>query len=351
MDKQTGGPANPFDTLSGRVVITVFHSFAILLTLYRLFHRVRIHRFSWDDWLAFLALLLMGFYAGSDWMRLKLVHSNDTNDPSEHARLLIILLTVNMSLSTAIIWCCRSSLALSIMRILPPGRRRIMSLVLAFTFFLVGSLLIIFGRTTCSASRGGEPRMLKCDGGKALYIATAISDIISSILLVALPLHCLWRASNLAQNERRLIMILFTSTVLTLVACLVNAVYIAKRDAFGITYSAKLEASISLTVCNLVVVVTSLYRTFIRNHDEADLEASSSRSPATPHPSITNEMRVRPELDTTSYKSNSDLFELTRISDIYSLYPDLDLNEHTTHTEGTATHVHDCTSSDSSPKG
>ncbi|KAJ8088824.1 hypothetical protein PM082_014070 [Marasmius tenuissimus] len=332
MERSAMDLPNPFDTLSGRAIITTLHSLAILLTIYRLFRRIRINRFWGDDWLAALALFLMGFYVAGDWIRYSKMKSNGHNESSDNSQYGVVLLRINMSLSHAIVWCCRASHALSVSRILPPGRRRTMSIVLAIFCLVAGSLYAILVQTLCTLNTTwtqGAPkgtRYVKCKGRGALTIAAGTSDVLSNVFLVALPLHCLWRVSDLPPKERRLIMVLFASTILTLIPSVVRAVYAYEQSPFAVTYTMKFQVATSLMFCNLVVVATRIYQILFRRRES---EPSTGTELSSPHPTIilssathdtqihSNDRHRRHMATSTSAKS--DLVELTRISDMYSL--------------------------------
>ncbi|KAJ8088825.1 hypothetical protein PM082_014071 [Marasmius tenuissimus] len=352
---------SPFDIPSGRAVITTFHSLAILLTIYRISHRIRIKRFWGDDWLVSFALFVMGFYVASDWIRLSL-RSNSSNEASEKSA---ILLKVNMSLSHSIIWCCRASLALSITRILPPGRRRTMSLLLALTCLLLGFLYAILVQTVCSmtvtqttvATKGA--RFISCKGGSTLAAAIATSDIVSGIFLVALPLHCIWKASDIAKTERRLILILFASTTITLIPSVARVVYSIHQSAFALTYTSKLEVATSLIVCNLVVVVTRLYQVIFRRRDSESLRDDGTSFPpiTTTHSGVsqTQDTQTRPEDESgrrghisPPFFATSNFAEFTQFSDMYSLRTDATPHD-TLITQIEAAHVSEAQSLTSSP--
>ncbi|KAF9261970.1 hypothetical protein L218DRAFT_1078353 [Marasmius fiardii PR-910] len=328
----TGDLAHPFDTVSGRVIITLFYSIAIVLTLYRVFHRVRIHRFSWDDWLACLALLLIILYLILDWVRITIIDHRQSYDPEKYSDYLIAIYLIANSFSVAILWCSRASLSLSITRILPPSRLRKFTIFFSVICLLAGVIVIVVNGAICTWTRitgVPGPGLPRCAGGPILYIFTAACDLTTSLILTALPLHFLWRNTvDLPKSERRLILTLFASSFLTFIACLVHIIYIAEKNPFAITYSSKMQASVSLIVCNLVVVVPSLYtllfrRYFNGNRDSATYtEGTPSVTPygtitTVTHPFSTTNQGTTTRTQSSKSKNNSECnFELTRITDV-----------------------------------
>ena len=84
-------------------------------------------------------------------------------------------------------------------------------------------------------------------------------DVISSLVLVSFPLYALrLTSSELPVHERRLIYALFASTILTLAACLAQAIFVAKMDRFATSYSAMLEVCFLSHFRSLPVVQTPI---------------------------------------------------------------------------------------------
>ncbi|KAL0579875.1 Chromatin structure remodeling complex protein sfh1 [Marasmius crinis-equi] len=73
---------SPFDTVAGRVIVTVAHCFAVLLTGYRIAHRVRIGRYAWDDIWVTVALVLDVVLVISSWVTVSLNREQREKGPS-----------------------------------------------------------------------------------------------------------------------------------------------------------------------------------------------------------------------------------------------------------------------------
>uniref|UniRef100_A0A0W0F6K7 Rhodopsin domain-containing protein n=1 Tax=Moniliophthora roreri TaxID=221103 RepID=A0A0W0F6K7_MONRR len=282
-------PSHPFNTKTGQAVITTVHSIAIAFTVYRIIHRVRIRRFSWDDGWATVALVFESIYLTADWLNV-LVAANKNSVPVEQIRYYQkIIMWMLTSLFTMIVWTCRISLALSIARILPPGHIRTFTVIFSASCFLQGALLIIIKSITCTIDFGRVPAV-KCTSGKSVGIIQVFMDVISTFILVVLPLYVLWNwksKTDRPRRERRLVMLLFTASLLTLVVCLVHVVHNLQNDNFKQAYSAQLESAIPLLVCNLLVVGTSIYRIiYRRKHHDEDAGPDTSSEAAYPYPSL-----------------------------------------------------------------
>jgi len=122
-----------------------------------------------------------------------------------------------------------------------------------------------------------------------------LADLVSDFLLVALPLRMLW-GLNIPKDRRRLIISLFSSSVLTTIVSIIHAglifgpagvlegmtAHIEVRSLSILDYYANIDgggqqAATSLIVCNLLVVVTLFYRIFNNNED---LESSLDTPPS-----------------------------------------------------------------------
>ncbi|KAJ8088755.1 hypothetical protein PM082_013998 [Marasmius tenuissimus] len=84
---------------------------------------------------------------------------------------------------------------------------------------------------------------------------------IASIILVALPFYAFWNSSSLRVAERRLILVLFASTILNLgTVCARAAFTINRGNGRGLSYAINTQIAVSVIVCNSLVVITTLFR-------------------------------------------------------------------------------------------
>ncbi|KAK1224949.1 hypothetical protein PQX77_012098 [Marasmius sp. AFHP31] len=265
------GFPDPFNNHGDRIVITFFYVLAIIFTLCRLGRRLRIHRFSWDDSWAAFALALLVAKMVLDWTRVG--HDEKPRTEDDVAKFksdMKLFFTLQTSLVSGIVWASRVSLALSVARIIPPGRLRTASICVAVGCFLFGTMLVILKCAVCRIKFTPAGPHPICIGGRVSIGIQTAGDVVASLILMFFPLYALRLASELPSHERRLIHALFASTILTLTACLCQAIFVIKTNRFAMTYSGSLETSISLMVCNLLVVVTFLYRLFSRQKEDGE---------------------------------------------------------------------------------
>lgn len=126
----------------------------------------------------------------------------------------------------------------------------------------------------------------------AVIVSTeqSLADIISNIVLVVIPLYLLWH-SSLPKGPRYTISAVFATTILTTSVCVVHAIYetstneildgetahleVRPPPSTLITISCVTEASITqsattVLVCNLLVLVTYVYRRISNGRDSDD---------------------------------------------------------------------------------
>ena len=156
----------------------------------------------------------------------------------------------------------RISLSLSIFRILPPGRLKSVALGCAIACFVVGSALLVYELAMLSLYKvGWETGFISNRSVTMLVVGPRTvgkqsfrpplppdwranpltADILSSLVLVGLPLYALSKMTALPSSERRMLLILFAGTLLVLASGCAMAAFMFLGSAWGATYSAHLQ--------------------------------------------------------------------------------------------------------------
>lgn len=264
------------------VFLTVLHSVALLSTIFRVAQRWSASRLWWDDFLLLLPLGLDATYLASLWV---LYHRSFVYDSDKG---IIDSFWFTTLLWFLIIWSCRTSLALSMARIFPPGHHsRRASLTLAFYLVFTFTVCVV---TLSVACRTGNKLMFQGESCiKAAVMSTSL-DLSGDTLLTLFPLITFWRV-RLPQTQRCLILITFSASFTTLIASITFCVLLygsikgnfnlGSSDGFIITMTAHIEATTSMIVCNLVVVAAFFYRIFRRGPDPEAVEESTEKSEET----------------------------------------------------------------------
>ncbi|KAJ8088801.1 hypothetical protein PM082_014047 [Marasmius tenuissimus] len=240
------------------IFITVLHILAILSTIFRLARRIRIKRLSWDDAWAVVATFFSVAFVIMGWVTWNLASAKLRNGSMVNKLELGTTEVFVAALTFAAIWSSRISLSLSIVRILPVGRLRTVALAFSIGCFFVGSTILTYHAVMLYSLRSET----NWPAWKRWKVAgpQVTADILCSIFLVTLPLYALSKMTSLPSSERRIILILFASTLLSLgVGCgEVAAMVIANQ--IGLVYGANVQAAVGLMVCNCLVIVTALLR-------------------------------------------------------------------------------------------
>ncbi|KAG1808980.1 uncharacterized protein BJ212DRAFT_1381788, partial [Suillus subaureus] len=131
----------------------------------------------------------------------------------------------------------------------------------------------------------------QCDLGRSVAITQMITDILGDFFLVLTPFYFIYKV-RLSRAQKVRILSVFSTSVITTVVSLTHAYYIFSGGGTKEGMAAVVEASMSLIVANLSVVVAFIFR----------LKAEED-SPSTPTPIITfgsqPKKRIRDPLATT----------------------------------------------------
>ncbi|KIK02475.1 hypothetical protein K443DRAFT_96805 [Laccaria amethystina LaAM-08-1] len=262
----------------------ILHSIALVSTIFRIVQRWSASRLWWDDVLLLLPLGIDATYLASLW---KLYHRSFVL-ASAFDKTLIDSFWFTTLLWLLVIWSCRTSLALSMARIFPPGHHSRRSfLTLAFYFVVTFILCIVTLSVVC---RTGNKIMYSGESCiKAGMMATAL-DLSGDTLLTLVPLVTFWRV-GLPQTQRRLILITFSASFMTLIPSIAFCVLLygsiignfnlGSSEALITTMMAHVEAATSMIVCNLIVIIPFFYRIFRRRQDSEAAEESTEKSEET----------------------------------------------------------------------
>jgi len=160
----------------------------------------------------------------------------------------------------AVVWFARLSILFSIIRIDPSANRRQLLLVVASFFFLTTVVLISQLFWVCEPMPSWKDQdppycALTCQ----VVIFQVVTDIVSDSILIIAPLRLL---RNLHDRKlRRRLTVIFSTCLITTAVSLVHAVFIFIHAGHQEVFiSAIVEDCVSLIICNVPVVVTSLLR-------------------------------------------------------------------------------------------
>ncbi|KAF9054127.1 hypothetical protein BJ165DRAFT_686334 [Panaeolus papilionaceus] len=220
----------------------------------RLYHRIRIRKSWWDDfWAAFA--LLSGLMACTIWLAIGRILTPSSSFSLRYFGIVGMFVAHVHSL-----WCSKISVAATIVRLLGDGRARTISKCVTFLFGVAGLTLIFQKAFICGFKVRVLPRcVIPVWTG---YLELSL-DLSGDIWLVIAPLYIL-QNMNLAGDHRRLLIAIFSCGVFVTAASIARVCFILTGQSLMIGIMGHLQLAISLITCNLLVLVTYIYRKMIK---------------------------------------------------------------------------------------
>ncbi|KAK1218574.1 hypothetical protein PQX77_018734 [Marasmius sp. AFHP31] len=240
-----------------RAGATVLHVIALVFTTFRLVHRARIQRFSWDDGFALMAFLLGTLELLCLWL-IVVVENKYSFGSHSFNNVQSGLFWIEARLTRACSFT-RISLWLSIRRILAPSKLRTTYAALIVVTFVSAVVLVAV------------------KARKIIGVFQTIIDIALSFLLIVMPIYAL-RSMDLPRAKRNLLIFVFTGSIGTLVAALVHNAIVLRVDARLNFFTTHYEAAVALIVCNIHIVIPRIYMKLLHRNDDGDVSTSASAS-------------------------------------------------------------------------
>ncbi|KAH7926726.1 hypothetical protein BV22DRAFT_1032592 [Leucogyrophana mollusca] len=245
-------------TTDSSIINTVLQGIAILLTLFRLVHRLSIGRFWWDDAWAAVALLCGTACVVSSWMYIRTFGKTS-----------IVAYWVYVSTFNCLVWTVRMSILYSVTRLIHPSKSRRISTSVSIIFALLWSGLMIWKAYICGHDLYWyNLAIISCPFTHASDIYQLATDVISDAILVILPLRMLWNVKLPVKRQRRMVLSIFSSSILVSFVSLFRAICRLLNKSLLAFITGEIEVTVCLFVCSLLVTATYLDR-FLRNDEEA----------------------------------------------------------------------------------
>ncbi|KAF8879466.1 hypothetical protein BD779DRAFT_1676375 [Infundibulicybe gibba] len=271
-------PQNAQSMPPWRASMSVLHVLAISSTIFRLSQRYTSQRLWYDDYVALFSVIMdcVFFVVLQIWTR------SEPNGTIFGKEATITCYWIGSACFFLVSWSAKASLALAIARIFPPGRTiRRFAIGMAWSFGFLCTVIILGVSISCGRDTSWhDSPEVQCEFPRALVIITLCAALISDILLVSTPLRILWRV-KLPDEQRRLIFVGFAASVWTSVVGAACCVFSFGSNSWGLpqrtilTLLGHATVSVSLMVCNSMVIVTYMYR-LVRS--DKDLERSISEA-------------------------------------------------------------------------
>ncbi|KAG1839116.1 hypothetical protein DFJ58DRAFT_110735 [Suillus subalutaceus] len=231
------------------VVGSVSHSIAIICTIFRLVYRGRMHQLWWEDAWAAFALVADVVCLACIWI-----------DEAISTWILAIAFT-------SVLWAARMSIIFSIIPVANHSGSKIhkqITRLIAVSFACMWAALLVQKISICKFD--------SCRLGKSVALSILTTDIAADVSLVAAPLYLL-KNVGLLRSRKLLVQCAFCASLLITAVTIPHSILLI-LGIFNTTtlMVAHIKAALSLTICNLLVIVTFLYRVYSKDtfdHDQS----------------------------------------------------------------------------------
>ncbi|KAI6122067.1 hypothetical protein F5141DRAFT_555820 [Pisolithus sp. B1] len=246
------------------ILVTVFNAFAICLTAFRLGFRFYIRRLWWDDFWAALTsccacVCIVTTWTVSSPLDDPYMPTSTLGVPPQSRTTHVISWWMTVLSYTCAIWFARLSILSSFIRIVPPSHSHTAALAAAAVFVVMWLYVMLAKVIPCAMDRSWYSlTFIQCPIPEWVAISEVITDSLADLILVCLPLRLLWRL-RVPSDQRAMILAVFSSSILTSIVSVIHTAYTIPPSFIG-GVTANIEAAVNLVVCNLLVLVTFIYR-------------------------------------------------------------------------------------------
>ncbi|KAF9048937.1 hypothetical protein BJ165DRAFT_1071760 [Panaeolus papilionaceus] len=271
----------PITTVRG--VIVLFHIIAFVTTFLRLLHRYQRRHLGWDDFWAgtalmfaittFLLFLLRPIVLGTSARPLPSV-----NVPIPVQSFLALGTVV---FYMAGLWTAKISMAATIVRLLGDGSLRKLAQCAVIVFLVVG-LALSTQRIFRCGSDFSQPAF--CTTPRYTGYVELVFDMVGDTWLIGAPLYIL-KKMRLARRDHRVIAAVFLCGLFTTIASILHDAFILAEEFSMVGFTAHIQVTISIVICNLPVLVTFVYRKINRDSEVED-STESSDTDTSPQPNM-----------------------------------------------------------------
>ncbi|KAG1819111.1 uncharacterized protein BJ212DRAFT_72835 [Suillus subaureus] len=242
---------------------------AVLITSLRLCIRVRQKRLGIDDaWVA-LGMVFDFLLLISDCLYLQ-----DYERYPQNTRIALYYMIAQFFYG--VVWSSKLSMLFTIVRLTIPGKFRRFLMCAVGTFGAIWALLFSQLWWICETQPNwkSQPHP-QCDLGRRVAITQMITDVLADFFLIVAPFFLIYKV-RLSRSQKVRILSVFSTSAITTIVSLTHAYYIFAGGGLKEVMAAIVEASMSLIVANLSVVVAFIFRL-----------SSDDDSPSNPTPIIT----------------------------------------------------------------
>ncbi|KAJ7099692.1 hypothetical protein C8R44DRAFT_682799 [Mycena epipterygia] len=254
---------------TNRVVTTTILGTAQITTFARLTLRIRARRFWFDDAWAVVALIWSFMLLVDMWIRTDMSQSKSTR--------IVAYWLINLSF-TSTLWSARMSVIFSVIRIVPSQLKlRKVTAGFAALFGVMWIALLVQKVYRCASDKSWYAlEKPQCHLGSGVAAVELFTDFTADLVLAAIPIELLRSIRTIDSSQRKMLLIIFTASLLTTVVSIVHAVYLLGPRGILEAITAQVEAAVSLLVANAAVLVPAFYRVLQMPTDTFDYSIHSN---------------------------------------------------------------------------
>ncbi|KAG0707944.1 hypothetical protein DFH29DRAFT_778079, partial [Suillus ampliporus] len=227
------------------VLAATFHGVAIACTVLRLSYRYHVARLWWEDMWATISLAFDLICFACALLERPPAPDGTLSVPNR----VFWLLSISFP---CVLWSARASILCSLIRVAnPEGCLRYVTSGTGISFAFMWMGIVAQRIYVCEHHA--------CRAPNYVAILQLITDIFSDGMLVALPL-LVFRRIKLHKNRKTLILLSFAAALLITVVTILHSAILFGPSSTGIIVIGHVKAAVSLIVCDLLVLVTLVYR-------------------------------------------------------------------------------------------
>ncbi|KAG1779441.1 hypothetical protein EV702DRAFT_966250 [Suillus placidus] len=247
------------------VVGLVSHSIAIICTIFRLVYRGWMRHFWWEDAWAAFALIADVVCLACIWLDRAISCDMGPHNCFYHCS---VVRSTAHSVIFLTDWfrAARMSVIFSIISVANHSGSKIhkqITYLIAVSFVCMWAALLAQKISICEFH--------SCHMGKPVALSLLITDVIADVSLVAAPLYLL-KDVGLSRSRKILVQSAFGASLLITAITITHSILLLKVHTTNTLIFAHVKAALSLIICNLLVIVTFLYR--VCSKDSFDLDQS-----------------------------------------------------------------------------
>ncbi|OJA09699.1 hypothetical protein AZE42_05570 [Rhizopogon vesiculosus] len=164
---------------------------------------------------------------------------------------------------TFVLWPARLSIIFSVLRLTNHLVQKQVIYLIAVCFACMWSALLAQKLTMCTFH--------SCEMNKSFALSQLITDIVADIALVAAPLQLLGDMA-LSRNRKILVLSTFSASFLITAITIPHNIMLSKYHSETTLIFTHVKAALSLVICDLLVIVTFVYR--ICSKETVDIDQS-----------------------------------------------------------------------------